>query len=204
MERKIYVISLPGKCGRVLLLWTLEEKKTLLEQVAAAFISSSPVPPTDTKRTAFTFMSSKSWAYLLSRHRFRTLEHDQRLGTLDTNTWKNILIRWRVKGSCLFLASSHLRCVCCVTSLQQELWPQRGGEALRQRVAVLARHDQMEGRAELGEGESSVPVHVTQLPETQEEQRSLQMIVGTTANEHNNFSNFSILMQVWKKNVFSE
>lgn len=42
---------------------------------------------------------------------------------------------------------------------------QARGEALRERVPVLACHDQMEGCAELGERERSIPVHVAQLPE---------------------------------------
>lgn len=199
MERKIYVISLAGKCGRELLLRTLEEKnqKNSLGTSCSCLHQQLTGAPYRHKKSSLHFHVIKELGLpseQASLQDSRTRSEARHSGRKYMK--KPIKIRWRVKGSCLFLASSHLRCVCCVASLQQELWPQRGGEALRQRVAVLARHDQMEGRAELGEGESAVPVHVAQLPETQEEQRSLQVLVGTTANEHHNFS---ILMQVWKK-----
>lgn len=176
MQCKIYVISLPGKCERELLLWTLGGKtlswnKLQLPSSAAhqcPLQAQNEQPPLSCdQRAGRTF-----WAGMASG-----LSKTIRGSALCTQVYEKTFEN-EVKGKRKLLFSgplSHLRCVCCITSLQQELRPQCGGEALRQRVAVLACHDQMEGRAELGEVESSVPVHVTQLPETQEEMRSLQV-----------------------------
>lgn len=176
MQCKIYVISLPGKCGRGLLLWTLDGKKISWNklQLPSSAAHQCPLqaqneePPLSCdQRAGRTF-----WAGIASGLS-NTIRGSALCTQVHEKTFEN-----EVKGKRKLLVSgplSHLWCVCCVASLQQELRPQRGGEALRQWVAVLARHDQVEGRAELGEGESSVPVHVTQLPETQEETRSLQV-----------------------------
>lgn len=60
---------------------------------------------------------------------------------------------------------SHLRSVGDALVGLHEAGPQAGRQALRQRVAVLTSHNQVKSCAELGERESPVSIHITQLPE---------------------------------------
>lgn len=61
-----------------------------------------------------------------------------------------------------------------------EARPQGGREALGEGEPVLTGHDEVEGGAELGEGESSVSVHVAQLPEGEENKNNAEFF--TSAN----------------------
>lgn len=57
-----------------------------------------------------------------------------------------------------------LRSVRYVLFLLDEPWPQGRRKALWKRVTVLARHNQVKGCAELRESESSISIHIAQLP----------------------------------------
>ena len=65
-------------------------------------------------------------------------------------------------NSCLCLP--YLWSVGYVLVLLHEPWPQGGRKALWERVAILACHNQVKGCAELRESESSISIHITQLP----------------------------------------
>lgn len=69
---------------------------------------------------------------------------------------------------------SHLWSLRDVLVLLDEPRLQARGEAFWERVAVLARDDQVEGRAELGERERSISVHVAQLPDEWKGRTSLR------------------------------
>lgn len=75
--------------------------------------------------------------------------------------WQNVCM-FQITDSCLCLP--YFWSVRYVLFLLHKPWPQGGRKALWERVTILACHNQVKGCAELRESESSISIHITQLP----------------------------------------